>query len=339
MVMRSRGGSPVLRTLALLLVVLGLIGPALRHASAQDALPAAIVEGTCDTPGDVAAELDPLAIAEGGLLTSFTTIDLATGELTSGGYAVAVGDPQSPAACGEIAGQADDVYVEVPARADSRFSGIAWFHARDDRTQVSLFIGENLAATADAEPTEEPDDAPEPPTEATPAPTRQAGRTTTYTAPTFGYTIIFNTNLWDVVLDESTPDPNGTMDALVLSAERGSVQVEFYGGTGDPSLTAAEMADRMAHNLAADPGHDPGTIRTGADGQAVHGDETRAYAVVDFPLPDDGSDPQINTYYVEVWKLPTNDAFLTMFFQTPQTEEESWTTAREALEQGINVGS
>src|SRR5215208_1094779 len=130
--MQRKKGNSLLRTLALLLMVLGLTGPALRHAAAQEELSALIVRGDCANPGEVAAQLDPLDVAEGGMLTSFSTIDLATDEVTSGGYAIAIGDPQSPAACGEIAGRGADVYVEVPARADSHLSGIAWFHARDD---------------------------------------------------------------------------------------------------------------------------------------------------------------------------------------------------------------
>ncbi|HKG26865.1 MAG TPA: hypothetical protein VKB09_14545, partial [Thermomicrobiales bacterium] len=118
-------GRVFVRVVAILLTICCLTGPvAARGAGAQDELPAAIVEGTCDDPGGVTAVLRGLTVADGGVMTSLTTVDLAIGELTGGGYAVVAGDPAAPDACGELSGQGDDVYVAVSARADSNLGGV-----------------------------------------------------------------------------------------------------------------------------------------------------------------------------------------------------------------------
>src|SRR4051812_45347583 len=78
---------------------------------AQDAaLTASVVSGSCDNPGDSAGALRDLAAAEGGVLTSFSRVDIPIADLTGGGYAVVVESSGDTAACGDITGSGNDVY-------------------------------------------------------------------------------------------------------------------------------------------------------------------------------------------------------------------------------------
>jgi len=192
------------RYLSLLVAVVGMAAATLLTAGtqptlAQEEISAAIVEGTCESPGDVVADLRSLTIAEGGAMTSFTTVDLTLEDLTGSDFAIVVGDPDDATACGEITGSGSDVYVTVPAQVDDSLGGVAWLRARDTRTQVSLFAAEGLGGSStsgdngsnddDDGPPEPPDDEtpePQPPDDETPEP---SGDQETYTAPTYGYSI------------------------------------------------------------------------------------------------------------------------------------------------------
>ena len=155
-------------------------------------------------------------------MTSLTTVDLAIGELTGGGYAVVAGDPAAPDACGELSGQGDDVYVAVSARADSNLGGVAWLHASDYRTRVSLFVGENLNRAPSGSPNDDGSGAPEPPADETPVPTatprasasQPAGKTKTYTSPTFGYTVTYDAGVWEITVKSLLATTNGARVTL-----------------------------------------------------------------------------------------------------------------------------
>jgi hypothetical protein len=318
----------------------GLAGPAIRHAKAQDELPAAVVRGDCNAPGEVVTELRPLAVAEGGVRTSFSTIDLAIDELTSGGYAIVVGDPGSASACGEIAGQGTDVYVAVQERSGSNLGGIAWLHARNDRTQVSLFVGEGLGGSATAAPTEEPDGPPEPPTDETPEPTEPAGEAETYISPTFGYTIAYDSELWRVTENTTMPLDNGPSDYFVIRNQEGSIQTEFIGLPTDPSDTADQYTNRFLQQVLADPDLSEASVRTDADGKPIlGGDDDKAYVAIDFSMESDTAGTIKNTYHAICWRMSSAGGVLVMIFQTPQDEYDDWAPAREALEQGVTLPS
>src|SRR3954454_21684348 len=106
------------RALTLVLVIAGLAGAtaitgSMHRVAAQEAMSAAVVEGTCDSLGDIAADLRELTVAEGGALTSFTTVVVVLVDLTDGEFAVVPGDPTNLTACGEITGAGTDVYIAV----------------------------------------------------------------------------------------------------------------------------------------------------------------------------------------------------------------------------------
>jgi hypothetical protein len=342
-------GRVFVRVVAILLTICCLAGPvAARGAVAQDELPAAIVEGTCDNPGKTAADLRPLTAAAGGALTSFTTIDLAIGDLTGGGYAVVAGDPIAPVACGEIDGDGDDVYVTVRPRGDARLGGIAWLHARDDRTQVSLFMSEELGGSGTtAEPTEEPSDQPEPPVDETPVPTKTppanatqpAGETTTYTSPTFDHTITYDTGVWNGIDEGTDQDQAGPIDFFILNG-RGeeAVQVEFYGLQPERGDTALDVIANMERNILTNPELIDPAVRTDAGGDEIRGgDENHAFLSIDFSWEDEEGNRYSNVYYIEVWAMPAVDGALIMVYQTPQDVYDDWIPARETLVQGITL--
>src|SRR5215213_3100319 len=200
------------RALTLVLVIAGLAGAtaitgSMHRVAAQETMSAAVVEGTCEALGDVAADLRDLTVAEGGALTSFTTVDLVLDDLTGGEFAVVAGDPTDPTACGEITGEGTDVYIAVAAQGDSTIGGVAWLRARDQRTQISLFLGEGLGSGSTSgdngsdgdddgapEPPVDETPEPEPPVDETPEPVDNSGNEETYTAPTYGYSVTYDTD-------------------------------------------------------------------------------------------------------------------------------------------------
>jgi hypothetical protein len=331
-------------------------GPAARQASAQEELAAAIVEGDCGNPGDVAADLRPFTASEGGALTSFTTIDLAIGDLTGGGYAVVAGDPSSPDACGDISGEGEDVYVEVRSQSDANLGGIAWLHARTDRTQVSIFLGENLGGsgtTPPVEPTEDPDqpeppadDTPVPPDDETPVPTRTpraeptepAGATETYDSPTYGYSITYDTEVWQVEKEESTPSDTGTVDTFVLRAPMSGLLAEFYGLPADPRVTALDIVANVERNIKSNPSVQETSDRIGPDGEPIRGgDENHAYLAIDFSFQSDNGNTYQNVYHVEAWIVPETGGALIMIYQAPQSEYDAGIDTLETLTGGVTI--
>jgi len=333
------------RTVAALIVVFAatgaaiLGGPAALQASAQEEVAAAIVEGSCDSLGNTAADLRPLTAAAGGALTSFTTVDLAVTDLAGGGYAVVAGDPAAPSACGEIAGEGDDLYVTLRAQGGGKLGGIAWLHAREDRTQVSLFMSEELGGSS-ATPTEEPSDQPEPPADETPVPiktpqanaTQAAGETETYTSPIYGHTITYDTGVWNVLNQGTDRDQGGPIDFFVLSAGVDAIQVEFYGLQPARGDTALDIVANMERNILTSPELIDPAIRSDAGG-----DEDHAFVAIDFTFEDESGDRYSNVYHIEVWAMPAVDGALIMVYQTPQDVYEDWIPAREILVRGITL--
>jgi hypothetical protein len=210
---------------------------------------------------------------------------------------------------------------------------------RGDRTRVSLFVGENLSQTSTV-PADDPSAPPEPPIEDTLGPIRSTAETATYTSPNFGYSITYDSALWELLSDATEPSDIGPIDGLVLAAEDGVIRADFYGRYADPSLTASQFVDRFAANAIANWGFIEAALRTDATGTPIRGgNESRAFVIIDFTYADESGDEQENTIYLEGWKLPTGDGFLIMLFQTPRSVYDDWVPAREALERGVTLPS
>jgi len=152
---------PELLVLALLAMigVSGHVGTRPATAQDNDVPTAAIVQGTCADLGDAVLPLNDLRVRDGGdVLVSLTTVDRSLSDFvevdhayvavvaTNGANVVACGDPRGTGPNGLPEG--DDLYVPLATTTDAGWGGVAWFHVRGDRSQVSLFIARGLGETA-----------------------------------------------------------------------------------------------------------------------------------------------------------------------------------------------
>ena len=224
---------------------------------------------------------------------------------------------QNYIACTDIGGQpdapwseADGLVLPLVEQADSGLSGFATLRpAPDGGTDVGLFLSGPIAAAA-----------PEAPANTTPP--------TTYTSPTFGYSISYNTT-WDVTEDLSS---NGR-DRFVLT--NGTSYVTFTGAeefAGDPAACVAGFQD----DLLADPNVSNVAVRTGPDGEPLVGETpaTGAFAVFnhDYAFAT-GTVPY--TLFVGCIPLIPGEAVLAVVQNVPAADFESESAARDGLLRGL----
>jgi hypothetical protein len=346
-----------LRSVTLVFVIAGLAGAtaitaSTHQATAQEEMSAAVIEGTCDAPGDIAADLRQLTAAEGGALTSFTTVDLALEDLTGGEFAVVAGDPAEPTACGQVTGEGTDVYIAVTAQGDATIGGVAWLRARDARTQISLFLGEGLGSGStdgdngsdgdDDSPEPPVDETPEPPVDETPEPEppvdetpEPSGDEETYTAPTYGYTVTYDTGFWAVTEDSTFPTDSGPADYLVLYNDDNVVQAEFVGFAGI-ELTPLQYIANWVNGVASDPSYESIGVRLDDEGNEIRGgDDERAFVALDFTAKGSSGGTYDNTFMIVAFQKGPEDQLVVLIFQTAQDEFEKFTPQREQLEAGM----
>jgi hypothetical protein len=330
------------------MVVAGMVfsaGLGAGRVKAQDGLTAAVVSGSCDSPGDVAAELRDLSEAEGGSLTSFTRIDIPIGDLTGGDYAVAVSSGGDVVACGDISGTGDDVYVPVASTGPGGYAGVAWLHARDEQTQVSLFIAQGLGAATttgdDDDVTPPGDDDDTPPTDdddATPPAdddTDQPTDGTTYTSPTFGYTVTYD-ETWEVLEEETTPTDNGPQDFLHLF--NGTSHAYFYTNAADEDFPMDRLPDFFLSRLEGADGVTDVQVRVDDNGEEIRGSgQDDAWIAINFTWTNqDGETFELYDYY-HGYRIPGQGAIVVFLNEGLQRAYDQQAPAREKLENGLNI--
>jgi hypothetical protein len=331
---------------ALLLIVSGFVATLGQGARAQDdaTLTASVVTGSCDDPGDSAGELRDLAVAEGGVLTSFSRVDIPIDEFTSDGYAIEVALDGDTVACGDATGDADDVYVAVKSTTDDGYGGVAWLHARDSQTQVSLFISQGLGGSSlgnvdNPEPPSE--ETPEPPAEETPEatntpkaaktpkataePTEEpAGDLTTYESPTWGYSISYDPTVWEEQSNETNPTQNGPQDFLSLF--NGSSTVLLYSNAADVGLDVTIVPPILAQNLGS------ATGVTNVQLVDQGGDENQAWGLIHFTWTSSSSGNSYDYFdYVTIWPIPDQPAVAIFVFEDLQESYDLTTETREGI--------
>jgi hypothetical protein len=294
-------------------------------------------------------------------LTSFTTVDLALDDLTGDEYALVVGDPAEPSACGDVTGEGTDVYIVVYAQGDAALGGVAWLRARDQRTQVSLFVGEGLGGAStssgsnggdDDGPPEPPVDEtpetdetpePEPPVDETPEPEppvdetpEPSGNTETYEAPTYGYTVTYDTDFWEVTEDSTFPTDTGPADYFVLYNGENVIQAEFVGFAG-VEINAEQYISNWVNGFLNDKSYVSTEIRLDDEGNEIRGgDAQRAFVALNFEAESSsGNGTYKNTFYVEAWQMGAPDELVVLIFQTSQREYDQFIPQREQLEEGM----
>ena len=211
-------------------------------AHAQDSefnLRAAIREGACDDRGDRIASLRnpdlPNGDEEGsrdGLsaLVSETTVEVAIEDLIDDDSIIAITREGESGvdACGAIGGlltRRDVLTIQISEVDDSGVWGIAVLFPNDDddeQTDVQLYLGGPGLEAAEPEPTEEPTEEPSNPPD---DPNTGGGDLETISSPSFGYSLTYDTEVWEVA-DEPTTSAEG-IDSFSLVA--GFTTVYFDG--------------------------------------------------------------------------------------------------------------
>lgn len=340
--MRNRS---VLAVVALLLVgMVSITGYNTRSATAQDAeLTADLVEGTCDSPGDSVGELRSLAEAEGGVLTSFTRVDIAIDDITGDDHAIVVSLDGDAVACGGISGSGNDVYVPVVAQGDGGYGGVAWLHAREDQTQVSLFVSDQLGGNGEVPPTE----GPEPPPDDTETPEPRATRTprgggeetptpepgpaegTVYESPSYGYTFTYDDS-WEVREDGTNPTDSGPQDFVHLY--NGTSHAYFYTNGAPNDYSMENIPDLFLNRLTSQEGVTDVAIRQDDNGDdIVKIDEDEAVAAYTFTWTTaDGQELVLFNHY-HVFRIPGEETVVIFLNEGLDISYDQQASARDAL--------
>jgi len=359
---RSRRWSVLARVLAFaLLVVVVPLAPAMAPAAAQEpaATPGAAADGgaaggavfdlapaepsrlshihagTCDELGIVvyglansrSYQLAPAGDDENGDLVEMVvgTADVPLADLFNEPFSIHVHqdsqNKQIYLGCADIGARPPDPWTEADGlalplteQAGSGYAGYASLQpAADGGTLVTLFLAKPPAAEG-----EEP----------APPPTPPPG--TTYTSPTFGYTLFYGPS-WEVT-EEVSRDGR---DRFVLA--NGTSYVTFTGAEGfqgDPQ----RCVDDFVATLTADPNVSNLELATDEEGQPLQGgtEATGAFAVYnhDYTFPD-----RVEAYTLFVGCIPLvpGEAVLAVVQNSPAEEYNDQIEPREALLRGLTL--
>lgn len=304
-------------------------GPALALAPVDPPRLAHIHAGTCEELGIVVYSFDrpqsyliePTSEDRGPTEVLVGTAGVALPDLFTEPFSIHVHqDPQNKQnyiACADIGGQpeapwteADGLVLELVEQADSGMAGFASLRpAANGGTDVSLFLSGPAgvqAATVDPNTT--------PPT--------------TYTSPTYGYTLSYN-NTWEVTQEVSNDD----RDLLVLT--NGTSYVALTGArafNGDP----ADCISGFLQERTADPNATNVEVALGPDGEPLVGgtEATGAFAVFnhDYQFAS-GVVPY--TLFVGCIPLIPGEAVLSVVQNVPAADFEAQIPLREALLRGL----
>lgn len=359
--MRNRS---VLALVALLIIgTVAISGFGTSGATAQDvALSADLVSGTCDAPGDSVGELRSLAEAEGGVLTSFTRVDIAIDDVTGSEHAVIVYADGDAAACGDVTGSGNDVYVPIASQSDAGYGGVAWLHARDAQTQISLFISNELGVSSAVDNN---NDNPEPPEDNTPTPkatktpkggdetpaaratrtprggsdetpTAEAGTgSTEYEAPTFGFTFSYDDS-WTVVDEGTNPGDSGPQDFIQLT--NGTSIVLFYTNYADEDFPMDQVPDVLQGRLEGGQGVSNVAVRQDDGGDDIVGsDENTAFVAFTFTWTNDKNEEFDYYDFYRIYRLPGQGAILIFLNEGLDRSFNQQESARDALTDSLVI--
>lgn len=223
-------------------------------------------------------------------------------------------------ACADVGGTpaapwtpTDGLVLEATEQNGSGFSGVATLLPSADGTATDMAV--TLAASADALAATEAQ---------APAPS------TTYTSPTFGYTIGYG-QTWQETESVST---NGR-DRFVLS--NGTSYITFTGEeafNGDPQA----CVNTFVQQLIADPNVSNARLATDDQGQPLEGgtEATGAFAIYDHDY-DFGDRVDPYTLFVGCVPLRENEAVLAIVQNVPTDDYNEQLALREALLRGLTL--
>jgi hypothetical protein len=330
------------------MLIVGMVvtaGFSTTRATAQDAeLSADLVSGDCESPGDSVGSLRALSESEGGVLTSFTRVDLPIADITGDDHAIVVSLDGAVAACGNVSGSGDDIYITVVSQSDAGYGGIAWLHARDEQTQVSLFVGLGLGGgggdndngnngpeppeddTPEAEPTRTPRGG----GEETPEPTKEpSGDVTEYESPTFGYTLSYD-DTWEVLEETTEPTESGPAD--ILNLFNGTSFATFRSVYAPDDVSMDAVIEWLEGNLSSAEGINSVEVREDDNGDPIRSAEDDT-AVVAFNINWTNSKGEEVESYIhhEVTRIPGQGAIILFTNEGPTRSYDQQADARDAL--------
>ncbi len=311
-----------------------VLGYHARGVSAQgDGRTAAVHSGSCDNLGDVLSEVRALKAQEGGIETAFRTITIALADLVADGSAVVVADAAGdPVACGDVTGSetAQDIYIGLAEQNSSGYSGIAWLRARDNGTQVSVFLGQGLSGGGGT--TGGDDDGPPPPPDDN---SGDNGTTqgTTYTSPSYGYTVTYDPNVWQVDEESSEPSDSGPIDFLGLW--NGLSYASFLGQTA-ANVSATNCVNYFERQLPTRETNSNVEPRVGDDGDEIRGgNNQRAWVALNYTYTAQDGQTADLTLYIECRTL-ANDVLLIFRQNVPQRAYDQQVPIRDQLLDGFS---
>ncbi|HEY8448701.1 MAG TPA: hypothetical protein VIL01_16490 [Thermomicrobiales bacterium] len=340
--MRARISSLVTAAI-LVLSSMVAIGIGTQGANAQDGeRTAAVYSGSCSRLEDVLSEVRALSVQEGGVETAFRTISVSLADLVADGSAVVVTDEAGdPVACGDVTGSesAEDIYIGLAEQNSSGYSGVAWLRAREDRTQVSVFLAQGLAGTtAGGDDTSDDDDGPPPPPDDDDTTDDDDGPPSggaTYTSPSYGYTVTYDPTVWQVDQESSEPSDSGPIDFIGLW--NGLSYVSFLGQTA-AGVNALDCVDFFERQLPTRETNSDVEPRLDDAGDEIRGGNARrAWVALNYTFTADNGDSADLTLYIECRQLP--DDVLVIFRQNvPQRAYDQQVGPRDDLLAGFDEG-
>lgn len=351
----------------------------LERAAAQtdgDTLSAGIYPGDCDQDdGDAEFDLRDLAVQEAGepaapVQTSFTTIDAPLSDLVEDAFSILVLGGGETALCGEIGGgeAAASRYVGLREVNTSGYVGIAWLFARDEETQVSLFVGQGLSGGGSGEdpppseteepgppedPTEEPGPPDDPTEEPSEDPTEEPAEDPTeepaddpteepaadggsFTSESYGFTIEFD-DTWFLNEEqtETTEDDNGNaIDRVALSNLLSFVSFTGFTASVDPQTCVVNLAA----GASGGDGVSNWTPKEDENGELIEGSEGgSAFAAFDYTFTNEEGDEFEVSEYIMCQTITPEREILVFFQDTQQSNYEEQSEAREDLLAGLTL--
>jgi len=302
-----------------------------------------------------------LSEQDGGVLTSFSTVNIPIDDFSMGGFAISVSDNFGDlVACGEVPPfSGSDAFIALPAQNASGLGGVAWLHERDDRTQVSIFLTEvgegsdESSLPPDEEESPPPPEEPTPtataePTESprpvrTPSPTAEPEESdgyVTYTSPSYGWSLRYDPLVWEVRRDEVEDSEYGPIDWFNISNGISFISIATQGGwTEDTPANSMACVQWYDENISLWEGYTNVEPWIGDDGKPVRGgNRLDAYGAWSYTFIDEETGASLdNVLYVRCISIDGGRAQIELRQWTTPRGYNSQAAAREDLLSGLEL--
>lgn len=226
-------------------------------------------------------------------------------------------------------------------------------HAREEQTQISLFISDQFGGGDEPVPPPDDTETPAPPPDDTetpePRPTRtprggdddptptpkQTGEEGVYESPTFGYTFTYD-RAWEVLEEGTNETDNGPQDYIHLYNQISHAWFYTLGAPDDYDL--ARFPNFMVGQLLADERiADVEIRRDDNDDEIVSIDQDEAFVAINFTWTNDEGEELDFYNYFHVYRLPGQQALVIFFNEGRQRAYDQQASARDALTDSLQL--